>query len=318
MLTIAYITCRQDCRIEWFFSSLQRECVGNYTGIRVVVVDFHRESRSIIYSANEWQIRKGGGNTHWCAPKPTVWQGEHRLTKENWFAAANQRNTALCLAPDGFIAFVDDLSVLLPGWLAQVRKAMAENYIVCGAYKKVKDLKVLNGDVIRYTDYPQGLDNRLRYASDVAPCAGNWLYGCSVAGPVEAFLSVNGWPEINDGLGFEDCCMGIVLKNAGHDLRYDPKMMTYESEELHHVEPAFRKEDWHLVDGKPVKGGNGKDDKSHAALNIARQSKRFEYDVGGGFKDLRELRQHVLKGGQFPIRQNPCHDWYTGVPLAEL
>lgn len=318
MLTIAYSTVRKDCRIEWFFASLHRECGGEYNDIQVVVVDSHAPHRQLFpFGSYITRIEDFGGAIQWREPKPNVWNGYYRLTKDQWFAAASHRNTSLCLARYPFIAFVDDLSVLMPGWLARVRAAMDGNYIVCGSYAKAKNMTVVNGEIQCYTPYAE--DNRRKHVSGLTPCSGNWLYGCSVAGPVEAFLSVNGWPEnICDGLGFEDCCMGIALKNAGHDMRYDPAMMTYESEELHHVEPALRKEDWHRVNGVLQKGGNGGDDCSHAALHIAQQSKWFEYDVGGGFKDLRALRQHVLNGGKFPVRHAPEHHWWTGVPLKDL
>src|SRR4029453_16354268 len=150
-----------------------------------------------------------------------------------WFAAANARNTALCLALDGYIAYVDDLSVLLPGWLIQVRAAMSAGYIGCGAYKKVKNLEVdKKGNVVNYTEFAAGIDNRLAHASTLTDCAGNWLYGCSCAIPVDALLAINGWAEdLCDGLGSEDYCTGLVLENAGYKFKYDPSMMTYESEE---------------------------------------------------------------------------------------
>lgn len=308
MLTLAYVTNRKEPCIEWWFRSLDRELNGDYTGVQIVVVDFWAEEPrphcfAQLCRHDIWHV----------APKPTPWQGPHRLTKENWFAAANQRNTALCLAPDGWIAYCDDLSVLLPGWLSRVQRAIKGNYLVFGAYKKMRGMVVENGAVKSATEH--AADNRLKQCSDVTPCGGNWLYGCSLAAPVDALLSVNGWPEdLCDGLGFEDCCMGIALKNAGHDLRYDPHMMTYESEELHYVEPAFRKEDWHFRGGLPVKGGSGGDDKSHAALNIAMQSKWFPNSVG----NMREVRQKVLEGEPFPVNQNPRHDWFTKVPLGEL
>jgi hypothetical protein len=324
-LTIAYMTNRKDCCIQWFFDSLRREIKhhGAELDYSIVIVDYWaneplRKEQFKDWSKTHWQNFHCDGYHH-VTPKPSVWQGPHRLTKEDWFSASNARNTALCLAEDfgkgGAIVYVDDLSVLLPGWLSSVRDAMSNNYIVCGAYRKVKNLVVENGDVKSFTQFSD--DNRLQYAhNDLTPCGGNWLYGCSVAGPVESFLSVNGWPEdLCDGMGFEDCCMGMVLANAGHQLIYDRRMMTYESEEHHHIPGAqFRKEDWHIgSDGKPVKGGNGATDKSHAVLNIAMASKRFPNSY-----DIRELRAKVLAGESFPIPQSPRHEWFTKQPLEEL
>lgn len=300
-LTIVYLTSRKEPKFEWFRDSFARE-FSDTIPHKLVVVNFN--------CREEW----ASGGFCQVAPKPSVWQGPHRLTKEDYFAASNARNTGLCLAPDGFIAYVDDLSVLMPGWFQAIKDAMAGNYIACGAYRKVKKLVVENGEVKSYEPFSD--DNRLAHVTeDVTPCGGNWLYGCSVAGPVEAFLSVNGWPEdLCDGMGFEDCCMGIVLANAGWQLKYDRRMMTLESEEHHHGEGAcFKKDDWHFEDGKPVRGGNGRDDKSHAVLNIAYASKRFPNSF-----DIRELRAKTLAGEPFPVAQNPQHEWYTKIPLNDL
>lgn len=309
-LTICYITTRRACHSEWFFNSLAREvretaCAWPH----VVVVDFYHDGTQ----------KHGLGYRGECinvAPKPTPWQGPHRLTQQNWFAASNARNTGLCHARDSWIAYVDDLSVLLPGWLRCVHEAMANNYIVCGSYQKVLKLAVRSdGIVTNYEEFKQGRDCRLTHCAPDKPmeCAGNWLYGCSSAIPIEALLNINGWPEICDGLGCEDCCCGITLSNAGYRLKYDPRMRTFESEEDHHLEPAFRREDWHFSNGRLVKGGNGGTDKSHRALAVAQASKRFD-----NYCDIRALRKIILKGGKFPEGVNPQHDWYHGLHLATL
>ena len=45
-LTIAYFTSRKNPAIKWFFDSLNRETGGDYTKIRVVVVDFWAKNRT--------------------------------------------------------------------------------------------------------------------------------------------------------------------------------------------------------------------------------------------------------------------------------
>lgn len=318
-LTIAYCTARKEPRIEWFFDSLRNEMENTDTyreDIRVMVIDFwavNPQARLPLshYSTDPNRLH------HWVQPKPSVWQGGHRLTKENWFAMASCRNTALCLCDTTHLSYCDDLSVLVPGWLGEAVAAASANTIVLGAYRKVKDLVVENGVIKSFTDYPQGHDNRLGYGTTVRKCRGEWLYGCSLVAPVEALLSVNGWPEdLCDSLGYEDCTMGICLENAGYKFIYNPRMMTYESEELHHVGKAFRKEDWHFEDGKPVVGGNGHSDKSHAALNIARASKYFPNSFGEG--GIRELRRKVLAGEPWPIPGTPDREWYTKQLLSDL
>jgi len=298
-LSICYCTSRKDPKIEWFLDSLRHECRENYEGIKIVVVTLHQETFWV----------DGDIPPHFVSlsPKPNVFQGQYRLTKEDWFAAANARNTALCLAPDGYIAFVDDLSVLLPGWLDRVKAAMEGGYIVCGSYQKVKDLVVENGEIKSFTNYPQGHDSRARFAtSDLHPCTGGWLFGCSCAMPVEALLTIGGWTEIADGLGSEDYLTGLTLQNAGFKFFYDRKMMTYESEELHHAEPCLGRTD----------KGKSPDDKSHRALNIVLSGQKFfdNYYAGG----IRAERERVLRGEPFIVRNNPQHDWYDGQPISEM
>lgn len=141
------------------------------------------------------------------------------------------------------------------------------------------------------------------------------MYGCSVAMPANALLTIGGWPEYCDGLGSEDYVCGLALQNNGYEFRYDRRMLTLESEEGHHSGPVFRKEDWHFENGVPVTGGNGRDDKSHAALNIAISSKYFDNYYEGG---MRKMREEVLSGKPFPVVGNPQHDWYTKKHLSEL
>lgn len=304
ILTICYSTFRNEPQIEWFINSLSRECAGDRTGIKIVVVDFKLEP-NVVGTVSVHPL----GELFYTGPKPTVWQGKHRLTKENWFSAANTRNTALCFAPDGWIAYVDDLSVLMPGWLSRVRAAMAGNYIACGAYRKVKELEVdADGKVVHYADHPTGHDHRLTAATgDCEPCGGSWFFGCSVVVPVESLLAIDGWPEaLCDGHGFEDCLTGIVLENNKFPMRYDRKMMTFESEEGHHTGEFMGRSDY----------GQSPNDKSHKALEIARASKTFDNHFGPG--GIRELRRRTLAGEPFPIRTEPAFEWFTKKPLSEL
>jgi hypothetical protein len=318
MLTIAYFTSRRDPRIAWFFDSLHRETGGNYDGVRVVVVDFWAQpmpgwGEMDVFHRRQLVTAAAGAREVWhVAPKPTVWQGPARRTKADWFAASNARNTALCLAPDGWIAFVDDLSVLMPGWLAAVRSAIAgpQNRIMCGAYRKVKDLVVEHGEVVRFTDHPPGVDNRwsLTGGQDVFPCDGNWMYGCSLVAPVEGFLQINGYPEaLCDGMGFEDVIAGIMLAKRGFVFAYNRNMLTLESEELHAQLPVMKRSDY----------GVSPNDKSHAVLNAAQQGNGWHpnYFGEGG---LRALRDRVLGGETFPECRVPEHEFFTSTRLEDL
>lgn len=303
-LTIAYMTSRREPRIEWFFDSFHRECRGNYGGIKLVVVDFWADypgRRELISDKAHHAI------TH-VPPKPTVWQGEHKLTSVDYFAASNARNTALCLAPNGWIVYVDDLSVLMPGWLVEVRNAVHANYIACGAYEKVLGLEVKDGVVIGYREFPPGKDSRskIAFGNNPLPCRGQWLFGASAAIPVEGLLTINGWDEDADSMSGEDYICGMMLEKSGYPLRYCPGMKTLESEELHYAEPPFK---------RIIKPGNP--DASHRLLRLVQGGRKIapNYVEGG----MRALRDRVLFHNEpFPITGIPDRDWRDGQLLKEM
>jgi hypothetical protein len=301
-VTLCYLTSRRDCKIDWWLDSLALQ-IKPEDDISLIVIDFWKQERSIEFNGISDKVRA----IRHAQPKPNVWQGEHKLTKANWFAASNARNTALCLCDSEWMGYCDDLSVLAPTWLEAVRRSQAENYIACGAYKKVRNLVVDKGRIVSFEEFPGGIDTRLQYGGEQVSCGGDWMYGCSVAGPVEAFLAVNGWPEVFDGLSFEDVCMGICIGNTNQfAFRYDKSMLTLESEEDHYKEPPFIRSDF----------GVSPNDKSHAALNIAKQSIRFPNYFGE--EGIRGLRQRVLQGEPFPAAGIPDREWFTGKLLSEL
>lgn len=305
MLTIAYGTSRVEPRFEWFAYSLSRELKANpdihLSDIKVVIVDFWAD-KGRSFEFDELPVGFFSSFLH-VSPKPTAWQGYYKQTKADWFANSNARNTAICFAPDGYIAFVDDLSVLMPGWLAAVREAQAGGYIACGAYRKVFELSV--GENVTYVDNPQGHDGRWRFGNDVSParCGGNWMYGCSVAAPVDAFLEINGYPEACDGMGYEDCVTGTAIERRGFTLKYDRRMLTIESEEGHHVGTPMIRQDQ----------GLSPNDKSHAMLARYAGVTRFDNPF-----DLRKMRGSILLGEEFPLPAPNQVEWFTGKKLSDL
>ena len=302
-ITFAYMTNRREPMIQWWFDSLHRELGGDYSSAKLVVIDFYayEPGRKDAFSKlTHSEI------TH-VTPKPTVWQGKHRLTKIDYFAAANARNTAICLAPDGWIAFVDDLSVLMPGWMDAITRGIAGNYVALGAYKKVKDLVVEDGEVKSFTPNPSGVDSRWSLGSDSKAVYfdGGGLFGCSFALPVEWLLNANGLDENCDSLGSEDSILGVRLQNLGYAFKYDRRMLTLESEEGHGGE-VFKRSD----------KGVSPNDKSHAILTQARGSLRAPNYFGA--EGIRGLRQGILNGEPFPVVHVPEHDWYDSQSISEL
>ena len=308
MLTIAYFTNRLEPKIEWFFDSLGNQAKGER--LRVVVVDYHAGNPD--RRAQVDALAKDRFDLVHVEPKPTVWQGKHRLTTRDYFAASNARNTAICLAPDGHIALVDDLSCLQPGWLDRVKMhvSTAPGRITCGAYRKVLEMTVRHGEVVHYKNNPIGNDHRLSWVSPghVRNCGGDWMYGCSLVAPVNAFLDCNGYDEDCDGMGYEDVVCGTMLAAHGWSFAYDPNMMTFESEELHHTSGnAFLR----------VNKGISPNDASHKMLDMLRKGRKTapNYFGEGG---IRALRQAVLSGEPFPVVQVPQHHWPDGQPLSEM
>lgn len=311
-VTFSYLTCRFDCRIEWFFDALHKQLNGDYTDVTFVVVDYHanREGRrESIFS----KFKGPKESLIHTSPKPTVWQGPGRLCKEEYFCAANARNTSLCYAKDGYIVYVDDISLPMPGWIDAVRAAIREGYVALGSYKKVFEMEVENGMLKSCIPHPGGVDSRWSWGSsdNPVPCNGDVLYGCSVAIPVEAMLNINGWDERADALGQggEDYITGMLLSRNGYHLKYVRSMCTYESEELHHVEKPLK---------RVIQKIDGRLDSSWEMLNMARDPGCFRapnYFPEGG---IRALRLRILAGEQFPPATIPEHDWYSGKHLSEL
>lgn len=301
MITIAYMTFRKNPRFEWFVDSLLLQ--DKKVEFKVIVVDFLRDVRDLAEYA-----RSRGLNAVSVAPKPSVWQGPHRLTKADYFAASNARNTAIALADDGYICFVDDLSVLSNLWLSEVAIHAKTGRVICGTYQKALNLVVKNGKIASMKHYPQGEDGRLMKwrGGDRGPCDPRWFFGCSCGAPVEALLKINGYPEICDGMGYEDSQTGLVLRNAGFHVWFSHRMGTTESEEGHHEDTPMLRED----------PGQSPNDKSHALVNMCRKLTRFDNYFGD--EGLRGLRQRVRSGEPFPIMNHPTTEWFTGTPLKDL
>ncbi len=324
-ITICYLTARKEPQIKWFLDSLANQLDRN---VRLVIVDRWAEVRSDWSSEQclermmwfEALAATTGFNTRsdsylHVPPKPTPWAGAHRLTKRDHFAASNARNTGLCLAPDGYIVYVDDLAVLLPGWWRSVLDAIEGHYVACGTFRKVCELSVENGWVKGYLNHPSGWDTRPKAGniapySDPVPCLGEWLYGCSLAIPTEALLNINGWDEACDGMGFEDCVVGWMLQHhGGVPLKFCPRMITWESEEGH---TAGAVED--RVDKGQVKPYPGFPDCQHALLEWARSGKRARSE---NRDQMREVRSAVLKGEPFPITfDKSLKHWVDGGLIA--
>jgi len=307
-LTIIYITARYEPRVEWFLDSLYRQPGG--PDCKVIIVDPFRKP------AENASVRV-------VNPKPTVWQGPHRLTKQDWWAASNARNTGICLCETPWVSFLDDRSVLVPTWLEAVEAAMEGLYVVCGPYEKVHNLVVQMGratEMDKLSDYctwdgkkTDGKDSRVAYVEDHylhhkhlsnpynAP--GEWTYGCSLALPLEWALQVNGFPETMDGASGEDYVFGLMLQNNGFPIKFDLRMKMIEDRTPGTLHPTMIRKD----------KGVSPNDRSHWLLDMHRPLRRAPHQW-----DLRQVRAAAMAGRGFPVSTWPNRDPYDGEPLSNM
>jgi hypothetical protein len=341
-LTIAYVTARIDPRFVWFAASLGRELRASAglaaDDIQVIVVDARLWRDEQMRRAELAEAVAGRFPVEHVRVKPSVWQGGHRLTQQEWFCAATARNTAFALARAPHIAFVDDLSVIVPGWLEAHLHAARCGDVLAGLTYKRGNVVVDDDGRYRSDPLPGGDDSRLDLLrdGDYALCAGSRLYGGTFSVPLEAALSVNGQDEIHEGIaGGEDYDFGIRLERfLGKPARICRTCATIEDGPAHHTEndrlaigrqwikcvdqwwdlshPEAR--DWRREatgwgDVKGVRASDAIKDR------LRRESTRVR-TVGNDF-DLRALREKALSG-KFPIPTEPTRRWVDGAPLTEI
>lgn len=234
MLTIIYITFREHCMFEWFIEPLKQSIAENNFNfpIQIVVVDgFLYDSPDKTVRREYFSQKVGNLELTHVSPKPTKWQGEYRLTPNNYFAAANTRNTGACYAKYEYITFVDDLGIIKNTWLPAVVNAMRNNEIHCGAYTKVNNM-IYDTNSFTYNggDENGGRDSRLNiYNQDISKCPGGHVYGSSFCLPKKVYFELNGQNEMSDGVGGEDYEFGIRLERAGYNIYYNKLMFINES-----------------------------------------------------------------------------------------
>lgn len=291
-LSIGMITARKEPKLEWFLDSLNLQTKPS-DEIEVIVVDLFCESAVNI---------REGVSRH--PVKPSVWQGPHRLTRENWWAISSARNTFTCLAKHDFVAFTDDRCVLATTWLQSVRDAMEGNYAVAGSYEKRSGMKVENGKIIEPGEII-GVDFRNPQRQNLLPrkTYGSEWYGCTSALPLEWVMEQNGHSEDCDGLGLEDVVFGNMLMLNNHVTMYDSRMKIIEDRTPEFCQNMPKRTD---KDASP-------NDKSHALLVRLGGKKFCDNQL-----NLRSERERVLRGEPWTPSTGPTHDWYDGQPLGEM
>ena len=280
-LTIVYITGRREPHVEWMVGDLRRQIQGG-DEIHLIVVDTLARPPALL-GVPAGLFR----DVVVTAPKPTIWQGAHRVTTLDWWANSNARNTGIVLCQTDYITFLDDRCHLGGLWLEAVRSGeSSREAVIAGAYEKLE-----NGKVIR--------DHRLEQCPEgKSDCGGGWLYGCTLALPLEWCLETNGFEEGCDGLSGEDYIFGFMLENNGHRIDFQSQLFVQLERSSSHSNTYVRTDK-----------GTSPNDKSHAAIDRFKPLKRTEFTP-----DLRVIREQLARGEPFPIPDPLAdhRDWYDG------
>lgn len=297
-LTVCFVTSRLDSKIDWFFDSLAKQ-INEGDEIRIIVVDFHLSDPQRFSSK---RFPKEFPHLRYVEPKPTIWKGAHRITRENWWSKSNDLNSSICLCETEWWSWVDDRCVLAPGWLDSVRRAMDGDYAVCGSYEKHAGLIVENGEV-RGSAQLLGADTRTPGCYDFD----SW-YGGSGALPLEWCLAVNGFAELTDSLGSEDSMFGVTLRNSGYPIRYDSQMRLIEDRTPGQIDGALKRADKNSHLGQQAK--------SWAIVRAfhGKTTSQNEFDI-------RNLRDRVLLNGESLDSIGPFGsdtDWYDQQKISEM
>lgn len=325
--SVAYFTNRLEPQFEWFVEALSEQAANDLSEIQLVLVDYwlapgHPHKIPDGRRAYMASVVDGMCSFLHIPPKPTPWQGAHRQTSRDWFAASNARNTALIVADGRTFVGVDDLSVPLPGWWDQVRHSAEHGYLGMGSYRKVRDLVVEGGRVVRYRDDGDGIDSRWNTGSDggIVPAPGHHLFGCNMALPLEVALKVDGFESWCDRIGSEDTDFGMRVQRTGCPCYYNRNQCTLECADGHEREPSLKRDKCRVPAERLPKALEGAFpqglDSDHvlvkALISDGGRTQPLERN------DLKGQRELWRKEGRFMEPACGAYDWASGLSLSQL
>lgn len=280
--TVVFVTGRKEPRFDWVTADLIAQMHPS-DEIQLIAID------ALARSATDLGIDPHLSrftDVIVASPKPNIWQGKHRITQADWWAASNARNTGMVLCKNDYIIFIDDRCHLGPQWMEALRRAERKrNFVIAGSYEKHEDGRLV-------TDHRRGLN-----PAGKRNCGGGWLYGCAFGMPLQWCLDVNGMEEGCDGLSYEDCIFGFMLENHGIRIDFEPKMFVSQERSIAHMNTYLRSK------------GIPPNDKAEAALARFRKRKRTEFTP-----DLTAMRAAIARGESFPIPDPTADylDWFDG------
>lgn len=319
-LTIAYFTCRQDPKIEWFFYSLNRELKGDWTNINILIIDYlcqyDEHGRTAQFKPFYEKYTK---NVRHISPKACPLQGKYKVSRGDYFAASNARNTAFIECKTDYIVCIDDLTVIREGWMDVVRWGQNNGHVILGSYSKVKNLSCAEDGGYIFDHFPPGVDSRYNHQMLKNPFAqqvtGSWLFGCSFGLPLSLALTVDGFDEACDGQGAEDYDFGIRLERVTRNIFYSKQMFTYEDEDLHFAEgnAKFIRESKTLTERTSMKQFIGMES-DHAMLQNVLRSNTQPFIPN----KLIDIRDRLAKGYNEIADFRERTDWRDGTLMSDM
>lgn len=172
-------------------------------------------------------------------PKPTVWQGPHRLTKTDKWDKASASNTGLCYATRSCVVFIDDCCVLSHDFLLWHLRMHQLGHAACGGYLYTKPGARVEGGRLVGAEFQSPGDHRLCERSVPSKCPGGWMYGGNASCALDVALRADGFDEIMSGQGgLEDCEFGLRLSRLS-PVFFLPSALAYQLTETHETVGEF-------------------------------------------------------------------------------
>lgn len=328
MISVIYSTCRVNPRLDLFLDSLyydmKRENVELSLKIQIVIVDYHLQhdkSREEVFS----KLNNNRFDIVHVSPKPSLWQGQYKITSKNMFCASIARNTGICYVKYDYVLFMDDNGFMKPGSLKHILSFCNKKLSVAFAYQYANAINYNEHEVnITPVENNGGIDVRIKQGDVFRKIHGSQLYGhCAM--PLENILLVNGYDEISNGIGYEDLQFGIRLMTAGIDIFYSSDVLFYETKNIS-PEDHFQRVDFLLKDSDydklmkkyKIKARWHSPGSKHLSFLLLDMLMDDDYLTKGNDYNLRHLKNIIQMGNSFPIPNTENNMSFYGVYLKDI